>query len=59
MNNNLKILFLMGIPCSGKSTYANQLCLRKDTSWTRINKDDLRAMLFNNKPYSKGIEVFS
>lgn len=37
---------LKGLPASGKSTYARKLA---DDGWTRVNKDDLRAMLHNGK----------
>lgn len=38
-----KILFLIGIPASGKSTFAKEL-VRRDPSYKRVNKDDLRYM---------------
>lgn len=38
------ILFLMGIPASGKSTYAKKL-VRDDKSYKRVNKDELRFMV--------------
>ena len=38
------ILFLMGIPASGKSTFAKKL-VREDKSYKRINKDELRFMV--------------
>lgn len=47
-----KLLFLKGLPASGKSTYAKELA---DKGWIRVNKDDLRAML-NNGKWSKGNE---
>lgn len=43
----MKILFLKGLPASGKSTYAKELA--KDPSWVRVNKDDIRAMLYDSK----------
>jgi predicted kinase len=41
-----KILFLKGLPASGKSTFAKEL-VNKDKTFKRINRDDLRAMLDN------------
>ncbi|MCF8783236.1 phosphatase domain-containing protein [Rhodococcus ruber] len=40
-----KLLMLKGLPGSGKSTYARQLVAA--SQYTRVNKDDLRAMLHN------------
>lgn len=42
-----KVLILRGIQGSGKSTYAKKLVNKG--GWLRVNKDDLRAMLFNSK----------
>lgn len=42
MNN--KLLILVGISGSGKSTYAKQSC-KKDNSFLRINRDDIRKTL--------------
>ena len=43
-----KLTILRGLPASGKSTLAHQICC--DTGNTiRVNKDDLHAMLFNRK----------
>lgn len=51
--NKQFILFLVGIPASGKSTYSKKLC--KDyPKLKRINKDDIRKML--NKPFSHEFE---
>ena len=57
MNKKQKILFLKGLPASGKSTISKNLVAQPHTNWVRINKDDLRAMLFNGK-YSTGRENF-
>jgi predicted kinase len=38
------ILFLIGIPASGKSTFAKEH-VRKDPTFKRVNKDELRFML--------------
>lgn len=51
-----KILVLKGLPASGKSTFAKEL-IRKDSSFIRINKDDLRAM-FHNSKHSNSKEGF-
>lgn len=42
----MKLIMLKGLPASGKSTYARKLA---DGGYTRVNKDDLRAMLHNSK----------
>ncbi len=39
--NKLKIL--IGLPASGKSTWAKEFC-EKNTDWVRVNRDDLRNM---------------
>lgn len=44
-----KIYCLKGLPASGKSTWAKELIDKEPEKWKRINKDDLRAMLDNNK----------
>lgn len=41
-----KMLFLKGLPGSGKSTYANQY-LQTNKKAVRVNKDDLRIALFS------------
>jgi predicted kinase len=40
-----KCEILVGIPGSGKSTYAKQLVAKDPSNWVRISNDDLRAML--------------
>ena len=40
-----KVLFMKGLPGSGKSTYAKELVTK---GWKRVNKDDLRAMMDNS-----------
>lgn len=42
-----KVVFMQGLPGSGKSTYAKELVDSK--GFKRINKDDLRAMLDNGR----------
>lgn len=41
----IKVEMLVGIPGSGKSTYAKQIIAKDPSNWARINNDDLRAML--------------
>lgn len=48
-----KVLFMKGLPASGKSTYAKELVAKG--GWKRVNKDDLRAML-DNSEWSKANE---
>lgn len=49
-----KVLFLKGIPGSGKSTYAKELV---KSGWKRVNKDDLRNMLDNGQWSKKNEEL--
>lgn len=46
-----KIILTVGIPASGKSTYAKELC-KDDSNFRRVNKDDIRLMI-QNLQYSK------
>lgn len=39
-----KVLYLKGIPGSGKSTYAKELVAK---GWKRVNRDDIRSMVDN------------
>lgn len=41
----LKVILLVGIPASGKSTFAKSEIAKDSTNWVRINNDDLRAMM--------------
>ena len=41
----IKVELLVGIPGSGKSTYARQVVAKDPMNWVRINNDDLRAMM--------------
>ena len=41
----LKIVMLKGLPASGKSTLAKMLA---ESGYYRINKDDIRKMLFGD-----------
>ena len=43
---NQQILFLKGLPASGKSTFARQYCL-DHPEFKRLNKDDIREELGN------------
>ena len=46
----LQVLILIGLPGSGKSTWAKQQILKKKElgeEWVRINRDDHRMMLKN------------
>lgn len=40
------ILLMVGLPASGKSTYAKEL-LKKECRWKRVSRDDIRLMLDN------------
>ena len=53
----IKIEMLVGIPGSGKSTYAKQVIAKDPANWARINNDDLRAML-NGSVWSADYEKF-
>lgn len=53
----IKVLFLKGLPGSGKSTYAKKLIAENHNMYKRINKDELRAMLDDNK-HSNDSEKF-
>ena len=41
---NLKILILIGIPASGKSTWSKEF-VRNNAGWVRVGRDDFRKML--------------
>jgi len=53
----LQVQILMGLPASGKSTYAKELVNSKNRSWFRVEKDCLRAMLHDSH-WSKNNEKF-
>lgn len=55
MEKNLKILILIGIPASGKSTWALDYVLRND-NYVRVNRDDFRVMLKNSQACENKIE---
>ena len=44
-----KVIFLKGLPASGKSTWAINLVETEKGKWKRISKDSLRSMLDNNR----------
>jgi predicted kinase len=44
----IKVEMLVGIPGSGKSTYAKQVVAKDPNNWVRVNNDDLRAMMNGN-----------
>lgn len=49
-----KIIFLKGLPASGKSTFAKQFC-KDNPEYVRINKDDIREMM-GNPTFSREFE---
>lgn len=49
-----RIIFLYGLPGSGKTKFATQYCLDNPNT-IRLNKDDIRKE-FGNKPFSKSFE---
>lgn len=51
-----RVLHLIGISGSGKSTYAKQLC-KEDLSFVRINRDSIRDMLVGYKNFYKRDDV--
>jgi predicted kinase len=54
VTSNMKVIFLKGLPASGKSTWALTF-VHQNPDWIRVNKDDLRAMLHNSS-WSKNRE---
>lgn len=51
----IKVEMCVGIPGSGKSTYAKQVVAKDPSNWVRVNNDDLRAMM-NGSVYSPDYE---
>jgi len=43
-----KLQVLIGLPCSGKSTYAMDF-LKKEENWFRISRDDIRMTMFGTE----------
>lgn len=52
---NLKILILIGIPASGKSTWSSDF-VRNNPNWIRVNRDDYRLMLRNEQMCEPKVE---
>lgn len=50
----MRIIVCMGLPASGKSTFARDL-VKRDATYKRINRDDLRSMI-DNGVWSQGKE---
>lgn len=46
----MKAILTIGIPCSGKSTWAEKFC--KENDYREINRDNLRMELFNLESYN-------
>lgn len=44
-----KIIMTIGLPASGKSTWAKEQVAKSNGHITRVNKDDLRAMMHNGE----------
>ncbi len=57
MRNTQTVYFTIGLPGSGKSTWAKEKLEKAPNSIKRVNKDDFRAML-DNAYFSKGNEKF-
>lgn len=53
--SNLKILILIGIPASGKSTWSKDY-VRNNPNYVRVNRDDFRSMLKNSQLCENKIE---
>jgi predicted kinase len=52
-----QVILTKGLPASGKSTWAKKLIDKNPGMYKRVNKDDIRDMLDNNK-WSKSNEKF-
>ncbi len=52
---NLEILILIGIPGSGKSTWAKDF-VRSNSDWIRVNRDDFRDMLKTSQTCENKVE---
>lgn len=51
-----KMIILRGIPGSGKTTFAKQLC--KEEDYWRINYDELRQMILGELNWTKGFKLY-
>ncbi len=54
-----KIMFLVGLPASGKSSFAKELINKNPEQYKRVNKDDLRNMIDNGKWTTKNEKIIS
>jgi hypothetical protein len=54
-----KIVFLVGLPASGKSSFAKELIDKNPEQYKRVNKDDLRSMIDNGKWTTKNEKIVS
>lgn len=54
---NLKVKILVGLPGSGKSTWAKEFIAKQEKEWVRINRDDFRSMLKNQPLCQPKIET--
>ncbi|MEO0647089.1 MAG: AAA family ATPase [Cyanobacteria bacterium J06650_10] len=52
-----RVVMTVGLPASGKSTWAKELITKESGRWVRVNKDLLREMCHNSK-HSKSNEKF-
>lgn len=43
------VYILKGLPASGKTTHAKEILNKNPNKYVRVNKDDLRAMMFDSK----------
>jgi len=51
----IQVVLTVGIPASGKSTWAKSEIAKDPDNWLRINNDDIRAMA-NGSVYSSNYE---
>jgi predicted kinase len=54
-NEKLEVLVLIGIPGSGKSTWAKDF-VSNNSDWIRVNRDDFRDMLKTSQTCENKIE---
>jgi predicted kinase len=54
-NEKLEVLVLVGIPGSGKSTWAKDF-VSNNSDWIRVNRDDFRDMLKTSQTCENKIE---